>query len=99
MHPVVKEYRRENPTSRAVDHTTVWGSSGVVRRVTCIYCRNCIATSAADWPETKTSEQIRLTHWKTCPEAQPYILKALEKLIQMTRKLDEDMATLGRMEV
>lgn len=81
MHPIVVAYRRLHPKSRAVDHTTWRESSGAVRRAVCIYCRCVIATSSQAFPETKASRVAREEHWKTCGEAQPYTLAALENVV------------------
>jgi hypothetical protein len=62
-------YRILHKESRAVDHTTWAGSSGVVRRATCIYCRRVVATSSAKYPETQKSFSDRLSHGESCAQA------------------------------
>lgn len=66
LHPAVAAYRIANPSSRAVDHTTWAGSTGCVRRATCIYCRCVVATSSASYRETKRSIQARAAHGEAC---------------------------------
>jgi hypothetical protein len=66
----VQLYRMRNPWSRVVRGTKVYGSTGCVRRVTCIYC-DAVCTSSAKWPETKTSLRFRSNHETTC--AREYI--------------------------
>lgn len=62
----VSLYRKLNPRSRAVDDWTYYGSSGVVKRATCIYCRRLIATCSAKYPETKSFTRIANEHTKHC---------------------------------
>lgn len=87
MHPVVKEYRKDNPHARAPNITNEYGSSSVVRRVYCTFCGDCIATRSKDWPETKRSEAARAIHWRTCDEALKYSLKAVERALVEERPL------------
>lgn len=54
LHPDVVRYRARNPQSRAVRHYTLASSSARVRRATCIYCRQLIATCSNEWPATLT---------------------------------------------
>ena len=65
LHPAIRAYRLDHPASRAENHVTLYGSTGVVRRVTCIYCRDYV-TSSAKWPETKASFAFRAAHEATC---------------------------------
>jgi len=65
LHPAIRAYRADNPRSRAENHVTLYGSTGVVRRVTCIYCRDFV-TSSAKWPETKASFKFRALHASVC---------------------------------
>lgn len=62
-------YRILHKESRAVDHTTWYGSTGVVRRATCIYCRRVVATSSKKYPETQMSISDRLSHGESCSQA------------------------------
>lgn len=66
LEPSVALYRLLHPESRVVDHCKLYGSSGVIRRVTCIYCGSLITSSNA-WPETKRSLDFRKNH-KACAE-------------------------------
>ena len=66
MSPCVAFYRTINKKSRAISHTHWAKSSGVVRRATCIYCRQIVATSSAKYPETKTSFELRKFHGENC---------------------------------
>jgi ribosomal protein L24 len=62
----VSLYRKLNPSSRAVNDYTYYGSSGVVRRATCIYCRNVVATCSAKWKETKSFRKDACQHTNKC---------------------------------
>ena len=64
----LKSYRALNPASRALRRWTYYGSGGSVRRVTCVACRRVIATSAQNWPETKTARRDRDQHLATCED-------------------------------
>ena len=59
-------YRRLNPRSRAVNHYTYYGSTGCVRKATCIYCRNVVATCSNKWRETKTFRREANNHTANC---------------------------------
>ncbi len=66
LNPIVSLYRTLNPRSRAVDHTTLYGSGSRVRRRTCIYCRRVVATSCGDWPETAVALNAAHGHAEKC---------------------------------
>lgn len=68
----LKNYRKINKWSRAVRDYTLYGSSSVVRRATCIYCRNVIATCSNEWPETV--EFFKKTNEHECLEKNIYAL-------------------------
>lgn len=59
-------YRNINPWSRAEAPTTLYGSSSAVRRATCIFCREVIATCSNKWPATKTYEAQIEEHTPEC---------------------------------
>lgn len=59
-------YRQHHPRSRAVNTWTYNGSTGGVRRATCIFCRREIATCSAKWPETKTFTREADAHGAAC---------------------------------
>lgn len=69
----VQLYRENNPTSRAQNVWTYYGSSGVVRRATCIFCRRLIATCSNNWPETKRFRENADDHAFDC--ARKYLTK------------------------
>ena len=62
----VSLYRRLNPRSRAVNHFTYYGSTGGIRRATCIYCRKVVATCSNKWRETKTFHKDACQHTEQC---------------------------------
>lgn len=63
---VVAAYRAAYPRSRAVRLWTYTGSSGAVKRATCIACRETIATCSAKWPETETYKRAIPEHLASC---------------------------------
>jgi len=70
-HPTALEvYRAKNPRSRATRDWTYYGSTGCVRRATCIYCRRVIATCSQKWPETQQFSDDAEAH--TCAEGKRY---------------------------
>lgn len=73
-------YRAENPKSRCVDGTTVYGSTGCVRRVTCVFCKVC-HTSSAKWREPKHSLKFRGEHWLCSYAYTAKILKVKESTV------------------
>ena len=58
-------YRTNNPRSRAEGITKLYGSTGVVRKRTCIVC-GAQCRSSAKWPETKRSYDFAFEHEKSC---------------------------------
>lgn len=88
-------WRLHNPASRAVDHTTWYGSGGKARRAYCVYCGTLCATSAAEWPETRRSMRERTEHGEAC--AKQYLRRK-----RLSRKTAWDivrlMQVLQRME-
>lgn len=79
---IIEAYRKINPRSRAVDYFTYYGSGAVVRRATCIFCREIISTCCNQYPETKTfkreiDEHCRLCALKWYFGTYPYKLKNL----------------------
>ena len=71
-------YRLVNSKSRAVDDTTWYGSSGVVRRATCIYCRRVVATSSGRYKETIRSFGARQAHVIECKK--DWLNKLMDKV-------------------
>ena len=63
---MVEQYRLEHPESRAVSLWTYYGSSGTVRRRTCIACRGVAATSAGKYPETVRAGEQWDAHEASC---------------------------------
>ncbi len=63
-------YRAINRRSRAIAPWTYRGSSGCVRRATCIFCRRVIATCSANWPTTKQFRAACETHsYRSCADS------------------------------
>lgn len=62
----VKLYRTYNTKSRAVGPWTYYGSTGRVRKATCIFCRNVVATCCNDYPETGTFQNQANSHVREC---------------------------------
>lgn len=72
MNIALTTYLALHPDSRAQGDNVLYGSTGVVRRRTCTYCRKIIATSAATYPETKQSKQACIEHKLICEEKKKY---------------------------
>ena len=62
----IRLYRKMNPVSRAVNTWTYYGSTGVRRIATCIFCRRVIATCSNDWPETVSFRADSNQHGAKC---------------------------------
>jgi hypothetical protein len=65
----VAKYRHDNPRSRAYSTWTYYGSTGSVRRATCVFCRRTISTCSANWPETRRFTRDAREHSRACAEA------------------------------
>lgn len=63
---ILDRYREIHPKSRAVNFWTYYGSTGCVRKATCIFCRNVVATCSNKWPETKTFLREAEEHCEGC---------------------------------
>ena len=59
-------YRKRNPKSRAVHGWTEYGSTGAVRKYTCVFCRTEIATEAKAWPPTRRATEATRDHVAAC---------------------------------
>jgi hypothetical protein len=66
MHVETAVLRTLDKSTRASDHTTLYGSTGCVRRRTCVYCRSVIATSSAKYRETQRSHDACAEHAAEC---------------------------------
>lgn len=62
----VKLYREHNPQSRAVHGWTEYGSTGAVRRYTCIFCRAEIDTESKEYPPTRHATEATREHVPAC---------------------------------
>lgn len=58
--------RARQPRSRAVGNWTYVGSTGCVRRATCVYCGREVATCSAKWRETITFRAKADSHADGC---------------------------------
>ena len=67
-----EKYKILNPKSRATQDWTLYGSSGSVRRATCIYCRSIIATCSNNWPATNRFYELIENHSHKCDEKKKY---------------------------
>lgn len=63
---ILQRYREINRRSRAVNLWTYYGSSGCVRRATCIFCRHVVATCSGAWPETIGFRRDADAHCEEC---------------------------------
>lgn len=62
----IEVYRRNNPHSRAAHKWTFMGSTGAVRKQTCVFCRGFTRTSSAKWPIPKGTDKALDQHCGPC---------------------------------
>lgn len=66
-------YRAAHPESRASHYYTLHGSSGTVRRYTCVACRCVIDSESAKYAPTKHAERRVEAHLQSCKTLEQYL--------------------------
>jgi hypothetical protein len=69
----LRAYRLDHPESRATGRFTFYGSTGSVRRYTCVCCRRVVDTESGKWAPTQHARVAMAVH--ACPEAEPYLVE------------------------